>query len=269
MKGSILFLLLISLVVIVSCTDKPKNEQPDVNVENLQKDFMKWWSYYNMQINLSLDFTAIDNSSNVISKEDFLKSLTTGKYIPVKLMSKDTSETRYKLFVISEQSAEGVSSAIKNASILEYEHFKMEGQKFPLFSFTDLNGKTYNNGNTKGKVVVIKCWYISCVACVAEFPELNELVNQYKSRNDIVFVSLAFNDSLALKEFLLKKPFNYANVANQKSYLKDTLKVNQYPTHFVIDRNGNIVKIVNKGSKLKSIIAKVMKEGIPIWLIGL
>ena len=264
MKGNILFLLMISLVVIVSCTEKPKNEQPDVNVENLQKDFMKWWGYYNGQINLSLDFTAIDNLSNLISKEAFLKSLTTGKFIPVKLISKDASETRYKLFQISEQSAEGVTSAIINASILEYEHFKMEGQKFPPFNFTDLNGKTYNNENTKGKVVVLKCWYISCVACVAEFPELNELVNQYKSRNDVVFVSLAFNDGPALKEFLLKKPFYYANVANQKSYLKDTLKVNMYPTHFIIDKKGNIVKVVNKGNKLRTILENEMKADITI-----
>ncbi|HZK92937.1 MAG TPA: TlpA disulfide reductase family protein [Prolixibacteraceae bacterium] len=264
MKRKILFLLMISFVAIVSCSEKAVDGDPTVNVENLQKDFTKWWSYYNQQINLSSEFTAIDHSSNEIGKERFLNELTTGKYIPVELISNDTSKTIYKLFPINQQSAKDIATAIKNASVVEYEHFKMEGQKFPGFSFTDLNGRSYTNENTIGKVVVLKCWYINCVACVAEFPELNELVNQYKNRDDIVFVSLAFNDKEDLKAFLLKKPFNYATVPDQKSYLKDTLKVHMYPTHFIIDRNGIIIKVVNKAVRLNSVLANAMKADLPI-----
>jgi len=259
MKKNILLLLMLFVIATVSCTENGVDEKPDVNVENLQKDFMKWWTYYNVQINLSSDFIAIDNTSGKISKAAFLEYLTSGKYIPVKLMSKDASKTSYKLFNISGQSTNNISSTIKNASITEYEHFKMEGQKFPKFSFTDLDRRSYTSENTKGKVVVLKCWYISCVACVAEFPELNELVDQYKNRDDIVFVSLAFNNEADLRAFLLKNPFNYAIVSDQKSYLKDILKVNLYPTHFIIDKLGNIVKVVNKAVRLKSILENEMK----------
>ncbi len=255
----IILLFLPVLFSIASCSEKAGDAPPDVNVEILRKNVMKCWTYYNMNINLSADFTPIDNSSNVISKEAFFKSLTTGKFIPVKLISKDASKIYYKLFQISPQSNQDITSAIKNASIVEYAYFKMEGQQFPKFSLTDLNGRSFTNENTKGKIVVLKCWYINCVACVAEFPELNELVNQYKNRNDIVFVSLAFNGEADLKEFLLKKPFNYATVPDQKSYLKDTLKVNSYPTHFIIDKNGNIVKVVNKATRLKSVLANEVK----------
>lgn len=264
MKRNILFLLMISFILIVSCTEKAGHRDPIVNVENLQKDFTKWWNYYNQQINLSSEFTAIDHSSNKISKERFLNELITGKYIPVELISNDASKPIYKLFQINEKSAKDITLAIKNASIVEYEHFKMEGQKFPGFSFKDLNGRLYTNENTKGKVVVLKCWYISCVACVAEFPELNELVNQYKDRDDIVFVSLAFNDEEALKAFLIKKPFNYATVPDQKLYLKDTLKVKMYPTHFIIDKDGIIIKVVNIADRLNSVLANTMKADLPI-----
>lgn len=264
MKKPMFLILFLSVFAIVSCSEKPDAGQPNINVGMLQKDFMKWWTYYNESINLSSDFIAIDNSSNKISKETFLKELTSGNYIPIKLISKDTSTINYKLFQLNQQTYKDVSSAITNASITEYEHFKMEGQRFPKFSFTDLNGKLYTSKNTIGKVVVLKCWYINCVACVAEFPKLNELVNQYNDRNDIVFVSLAFNKEADLKKFLLKKPFNYANVPDQKSYLKDTLKVNLYPTHFIIDKNGNIVKVVNKADRLKPILANVMKADTQI-----
>ena len=62
---------MLSLVAIGSCTKKAVDGQPDVNVEVLQKDFMKWWGYYNEHINLSSDFIAIDNLSCKISKAAF------------------------------------------------------------------------------------------------------------------------------------------------------------------------------------------------------
>ena len=260
MKNHTLILFLLFIFTIVSYSEKADYGQPEVNVESLQKDFTKWWTYYNERIDLSSDFIAIDNSSNIISKEAFLQILITGKYIPVKLISKDTSKIYYKIYKLIETADKGIKDAIKYASIVEYEHYKMAGQKFPKFSFKDLNGRLYTNDNTKGKFVVLKCWYINCKACVAEFPGLNEIVNQYKNRDDIVFVSLAFDKADALNEFLLKKPFNYATVSDQKLYLMDTLKVSLYPTHFIIDRNGDIIKVVNRAVSLKTILANALKN---------
>jgi cytochrome oxidase Cu insertion factor (SCO1/SenC/PrrC family) len=37
------------------------------------------------------------------------------------------------------------------------------------FSFKDLNGILITNESMKGKIVVIKCWYIHCAACIKEF----------------------------------------------------------------------------------------------------
>ena len=249
-----LLLLLPALFAITSCAEKAGDRQADIDVGIIQKDYMKWWTYYNESINLSLNFTAIDNSSNKISKETFLNSLTTGKYIPVKLLSKDASEICYKLIQLNQPVDKNIEAAIKNVSLTENAHFKMEGQKFPKFSFTDLNGKHYTNENSSGKIVVLKCWFIRCHACVAEFPELNELVNQYKDRNDIVFVSLAFDKEADLRAFLLTKTFNYATVSSPVSFIQDTLMVNAYPTHFIIDKNGNIVKVVNKATRLKLVL---------------
>jgi len=257
MNKNIQSLFLLFLFVVVSCTGKSDYGDPDVNVESLQKDFNKWWTYYHDGINLSSDFRAIDYSSNIISKEIFLRSLTSGKYIPVKLIQKDTSIICYQLFRIDKSTSKQIVETVVAASALEYERFKMEGQPFPKFNFTDLNGKLYTNENTKGKIVVLKCWFIKCHACINEFPELNEMVNLYKDRNDIVFVSLAFDQETALKEFLLKKPFSYATVSCPTSYLTGTLKVNMYPTHFVINKDGKIVKIVSTADRLKHALANL------------
>lgn len=36
------------------------------------------------------------------------------------------------------------------------------GKKVPKFEFVDLNGHKYNRENTKGKILVMKFWFIGC-----------------------------------------------------------------------------------------------------------
>ena len=41
-----------------------------------------------------------------------------------------------------------------------------EGQAFPSFNMLDLKGKRYDNQNTRGKILVLKTWFIRYHACV-------------------------------------------------------------------------------------------------------
>lgn len=224
--------------------------QPNVDFKNLEKDHATWWAYYSSNnIVLSSDFIAIDNLSKTISKGEFLSKLTSGDYIPLKLNSKDDT-SRYQLYKLDEKADKSICETIKNVSTNEYNNFKMEGKAFPRFDFKDLNEIEYNNENTKGKIVVIKCWFIGCKACVAEFPDLNELVEKYQNRNDIAFISLASDQREKLTQFLSKKSFDYAVIANQSQFMSKELGINVYPTHLIIDRNGVIRKVVNNANEM-------------------
>src|SRR6476620_8522768 len=110
----------------------------------------------------------------------------------------------------------------------------MEGKQMPAFDFKDLDGKQYTTANTKGKVVVLKCWFINCFACVQEFPQLNRLVSSFQNKKDPLFVSLASDSKPALTSFLIKRPFSYAVVPNAGKYMNDALKISAYPTHLLI-----------------------------------
>jgi hypothetical protein len=47
---------------------------PEVDPNEIQKNFMDWWSYQYNEIMLSRDFVALDSNSKEISKETFQKS---------------------------------------------------------------------------------------------------------------------------------------------------------------------------------------------------
>ena len=125
-------------------------------------------------------------------------------------------------------------------------YYNMEGKELPNYQFEDIVGHKYNNLNTKGKTIVLRCWFIHCTACIKEFPELNKLVDNYKNRKDILFVSLAYDNKQDLKRFLKIHKFNYEVVPNQQTYMTDRLMIPSFPTHIIIGKDGKIRKAVTK-----------------------
>lgn len=246
-------LFIITLFLSISCSEKKESIPPDTNPKTLETDFREWWDYHSKNIILSSDFIPVNENSKPISKDEFLKNLTSGEYIPLKLISND-SLTRYKLFKLNKDADKGIRGTVKNVSKRAYQYFKMEGTEFPEFSFTDLNGNTYTNENTKGKIIILKCWFISCKPCIAEFPKLNRLVKRFQNSKDILFISLAFDSKEKLETFLEQNPFEYAVIPDQKDFMETGLKINTYPTHFIIDENGVIQKVVTKADEMISVL---------------
>ena len=259
------FLLLAAGIALCSC-DRGKSsrsmgteelagsQQFAINSVALQKDFDTWWKYTYNNINLSEDFIGLDVDSSIIKKADFLYRLTSGRVIPLKVMVRD-SVSYYKLYPINEAQAD-IKSTMKQKAVAEIERFEMEGQVMPRYNFSDISGKKYSTSSTKGKIVVLKCWYIGCVACIEEFPEVNKLVDSYKDRDDILFVSLAMDPKKELVGFLKTNKLKYATVPNVKDFMQHQMNINSYPTHILIDRTGKIVKVVGRIGEIKPFIDK-------------
>lgn len=276
MRTSILISLVILSILLFFCKEKEKTEKKSVSekVENFEpkiefneigSDFMKWWTYHSYNISLSSNFTGLNEQSDTIEKKQFLEKLITANYIPIKIKSDDKVEI-YKLFKLDSKADKSIGSTIKNESLTNLKHFKMEGLPLPEFNFTDLNGNKYTNENTIGKTIILKTWFINCKACVAEFPELNELVESYKQRNDMIFLSLALDSKAELENFLQKKDFEYQVVPNQKEFIDKKLNLQIFPTHIVVDKNGTIIKVVNKASEMISFLEnenKLTENKIP------
>jgi hypothetical protein len=261
MNRNIAFLLLILLHIFFSCknanndtkvltstansknTTENTNETYKTDADELLKDFMTWYNYTYYNIRLTQDFIAEDQSSNQIDKTNFLQHLATGDFVALKTAKKDNVAV-YKLL-----KREDLQSDIKNTMVQMAQTAmtleNMEGKGLPAYHFIDLNGNSYTNENTRGNVMLIKCWYINCVACVKEFPELNRLVDRYKNRSDVKFISLASDSKTDLTTFLKKKPFNYAIVPKMSKYMTEQLNVNAYPLHLLINKEGKIVKATN------------------------
>jgi thiol-disulfide isomerase/thioredoxin len=243
MKNTIASLIL--FVLLVSCTGANPYGNPEVDPLKIQENFMDWWTYQYNNIMLSRDFIGLDANAKEISKETFLQALSNGGFIPIRLKSTNEEIFYYQLFKIDTSSDTSIQATIAQESFTTLQNFKKEGKPFPVFSFKDLDGNLITNENLKGKTVIIKCWFIHCVACVAEFPQVNAMAAKYKNRKDIVFISFAEDSPEELLAFLAKRPLLYSVVPNLKTYMNSTLQINGFPTHYILNKRGVIQKVTS------------------------
>lgn len=232
-----------------------KENSITVDTKDIQKSYKNWNAYNKQNIDLMSSFAALDDSEKKISKELFLNLLRTGLYIPVQT----SKPYEYQLTELKSEADPKIKKSIRSSAKIAFQYHNMEGKTLPEYDFVGIDGVSYNKEDTKGKLLILKCWFIGCKICVEEFPELNELVDKYKDDN-VAFVSLAFDKGDKLTEFLKAKPFKYATIPEQKDYMNKKLKVKQYPTHLIVDTDGTILKMVNNVKSLTYELDKLMSQ---------
>lgn len=120
----------------------------------------------------------------------------------------------------------------------ETEYFTT-GQKISLFNTTDMNGNKLNLKKLQGKIVVLNFWFINCPPCRMEIPDLNELVDSFKTNDKVIFVAVALDSKWDLKDFLKTSPFSYS-IVDDGRFIAQGYGIRSYPTHVIVDTEGRV-----------------------------
>ncbi|MDZ4757277.1 MAG: TlpA disulfide reductase family protein [Bacteroidota bacterium] len=136
------------------------------------------------------------------------------------------------------------------------------GGKMPKYIITDLDGNNYNSDSLKGKVVVMNFWFKSCGPCKHEIPYLNGLVDYYSSNEEVKFIALGLDDSIACGIFLQRINYNYHIVPDARP-LSQKWDIYAFPTHIIINKQGTIV-LYTEGyaSGIEYYLDEGIKEGL-------
>ena len=254
MKRTFAWPLVLFSLLTFSCQQVSKYGQPIARPEVITKSTVIFSAYWYKYVRLGEDYTALDSAENILDKGLFLKALMTGRYLPLRLTTKDSS-AYYQLYPFENANGD-IKFSIQRWSEQLYSNYQKEGKTLPGLPWVDVKGNVYNVENTKGKILVLKCWFVHCLPCVKEMPALNELVRDYSNRKDILFVSLAFDKKSALDSFLAKTKFDYATVAEKKAYMIDTLGIMAWPRHILVNKQGIISKVLNDKKELAIALKK-------------
>ena len=108
------------------------------------------------------------------------------------------------------------------------------------FQLIDESGKIIEGNTLKGKTIFMNIWATWCPPCVAEMPDINNLYNEIKSDDDVVFLMISHDDNFeTAKKFKKKKGFDLP-IHQLKTNLPSVYNSNSIPTTFVISPDGKI-----------------------------
>lgn len=113
-----------------------------------------------------------------------------------------------------------------------------------------------------GKVVVVNAWFLTCPFCHKGMPDLVKLHNEYRDRDDVVFVGLTYHtedERRNVEKFLTKYEAEWPNA--YAAY--DTLLAFQaeyFPGYWIIDRNGKVVWNKDSSEDMADALAKAVQS---------
>lgn len=131
------------------------------------------------------------------------------------------------------------------------------GDTIPEFKLWLTDGSKLTKNDILNKIVVFKFWFTSCLPCLTDIPLLNNLVNEYKKRDDILFVAPALERKELLNSFLQKNNFKFKTAYSAMDVSQLFNKKQVYPSYFVINKKGEFTYI-DSGTK-KSEISNLKK----------
>ncbi len=115
------------------------------------------------------------------------------------------------------------------------------GQIKSDFVLIDQAGSEIHYSDLEGKVLFINLWATWCPPCIAELPDIEGLVQEMESEEDIEFILLNLDkDPQKALEFLTRKELDLP-VFFKASALPSELSVRSIPTTFVVGKTGRIV----------------------------
>lgn len=110
----------------------------------------------------------------------------------------------------------------------------------PDFEYLTLDGVKGSIKQHRGKTVVLDFWFISCPGCAVERQSMSDMVDSFKGDNSVVFLSVALDNANSLKAFQEKVPSKFPVVPDGNA-IAEKCGVTGYPTHIILDPNGNTV----------------------------
>ncbi len=136
------------------------------------------------------------------------------------------------------------------------------GAAVPEISLPDVKDSVINLSSYKGKVVLIDFWASWCGPCRQANPSVVRLYKKYKGQGFEVFGVSLDNKKAAWVKAIKQDKIKYVQVIDTggwNSTVAATYGVEQIPTNFLLDRNGNVVAIDAEGKELDKLVKDLLK----------
>lgn len=116
----------------------------------------------------------------------------------------------------------------------------LTGKDLPSFKGLTINKKLFSNADLKNQVVVINFWFEKCPPCIAEMPELNNLVSKY-GKKAVRFIGITHDGPASARRFQKRNGYKYEIVSLSKDEIRK-LNINHgFPSNVLVGKDAKII----------------------------
>ncbi|MFS0577290.1 thiol-disulfide oxidoreductase ResA [Sporosarcina sp. 179-K 3D1 HS] len=152
---------------------------------------------------------------------------------------------------------------IYNSLTKEKQKVLKVGDEAPDFMLVDLNGENHQLSNYKGQGVFLNFWGTWCAPCKKEMPAMGRQYEVYKNQGvQVLAVNIAESD-LKVQTFADQYGMVFPTLIDKTKSVMQAYNVKPLPTTFLIDPNGEIIKIITGEMSEKDIQGYM--ESIKPW----
>ncbi|GGI56724.1 TlpA family protein disulfide reductase [Winogradskyella haliclonae] len=221
----------------------------EYDIKLLDKEEKQGLSCY--KIETSVTFKA-PNGKDLITKNiwwiselDYLPRAYSDGFVYKDIVYKKMNEAIPKSFFSLENKNTSIDYLTSNQveSELAKAYLLPEGTIPSRWYSNDQFGKEYDSDKLKGKVILIDFWGSWCTPCILAMPDIQKLQDHYKNNPNVAIIGISAGerDKEASLKLFNKKRYNYVLIPNGDSIAKSIYKVKDYPSLYILDRQGKIV----------------------------
>ena len=157
---------------------------------------------------------------------------------------KDAYQLHQKAAMTFDSYLKKLKESAKNQLVNQLIKQKMNLLNLP-FELKDTDGNMVRLSDYNGKTVILDFWATWCTPCVASFPAMNELVQQYKNDSTVsfLFINTLQNEEgkeRVAKEFVNKNKYNFKVLVDADNKVAQLYEVSNIPVKMVIGKDGRL-----------------------------
>jgi peroxiredoxin len=136
------------------------------------------------------------------------------------------------------------------------------GQMAPDISLPDANGSIVKLSSLKGKVVLVDFWASWCRPCRASIPAVIKLYEAYKTKGFEVYGVSIDEKKKSWINAVSQDGINYTQVNDKAGWyakVTEVYGVNEIPSTFLLNKNGEVVAVNLEGKELEDKIKELLQ----------
>ncbi|MBM7713676.1 peroxiredoxin [Bacillus thermophilus] len=133
------------------------------------------------------------------------------------------------------------------------------GEQAPDFVLADLGDEQHKLSDYRGKGVFLNFWGTWCKPCEREMPFMDNQYNVYKDQGVEILAVNVGEPEFSIKRFVEKHDLSFPILKDKNQDVMKTYGVINLPATFLIDPEGNVVK-VEEGELTEAKIQAMMES---------